>query len=1320
LGGPLRRATANPDGTITAATRLGLVTYRPAPHAMVQRIQLSKPVKFSMKADVAAAAAAAGAGPTLSEQAFERRFDTAVSELQLRGASTRVKGGEGMSKWAKLKALEERLLGYRERELRARRAAPVATAVQRALVMHSYRQARGARRLVDAVKDCRCEDIIAAVEVGAPANWVLNNGETLLTFLTHLHAAPFVARLVALGANPQKPNRDGWTPLMMAIHFGAEPMVHALLAAKADTEFGRWFGAGAAGPELAAAMPRGVRGEGVPRSVAPEHGAEYLTPIMYACALGRTGCVSALLRARANLRAVNPKGRTPAMFAARFRRVECMRTLCGDRLDAAPLDRAGFSALDWLRSAARERQLCDGTGQPPVGDVEGDAAVTEAVLTALDAFSRHGRKWVPLSALKNGKHVGRAVAATVGAVAMGSVEVELAQCLEDAGARFASHSSAITSRIVSMLSKDAADSRRKRRGQAKLAGLFGDVVKKRVGEGGILDLMLTSVRAARGVCAQHSLLALLAGASKRPALAVVASADAARHGEGGGGEHSSDDEFDDAEERAARAAALSFAASGKTREQRRLARSKIIPNIADFSAATILGEAPSSKRLPLKLGTARDRFKRALAELLADESNPEAFAALVAKRASGSAGTVLKLLPSAKLGATSASSGRQLAVVPLAHKTPSTVPILLQNPSSLQARGFEGTSIVPFAARERTAITVIVEQAMKPISSLLPVATGFNFQSPEAEAYADFEQGVDVLTKQAALLGSLRNALILYHKETLEKMGELAAPIVLMDQDSITPDDIGEYKAPTDPCDHCRSRRAAIRCINCAQSFCERCTLWLHKQPGMLHHRCKALLPKGLTEGKLMTRQARRIAAGKVDVQKLSAFPEYVERLRKIVRRVRARLAAAKAAELEGRAREAKTSGAMMALALATKKGATSGGSGGGGDGVADRSAAGPAATVSSPSPPAPVDAPAASSRPTSTGGVGGDDDDEFTGFVPPPPEVFTPASGPGEGTAPVKSSRVKAYSKWLLSVPGNAPPAVLDAAPPPPPPPPPADPYTPPPAVLAKLLGMSPNMSTWMGISLTPLFAPAPSAAALPPPPRHPEFKFAAAAAAAGGGGGGGSSVPPPARPPTAPAPAALAAPAAAPAPAPAPAAPPPPPSSISAPGSLVSPSSGPTGSTSSYYVVERTMPTKEDVRMVALFRMCPARAPLLTSPSPPPPPPPHTHKPLSTLRVPLQVPFMFFIRPRPDGQPGDYTAEVKAEAEAANVAAAARRGEEERALLGARWQRGLAVKAEALAAGATEREAAHAARAAMEEVAPSITEPFTPGADHRGPEEL
>jgi hypothetical protein len=989
LGGPLKRQSVNADGSVTAQTRLGLVTYTPAPHVSVQRVQLSKPVRFAMKCDAAAAAAARG--PTGAELAFDRRFDRVVSELQLRGASTRIKGAEAMSKWAKLKALEERLLGYRDREMRAKRAAPVATPVQRALVMHGYRGARGARRLVDAVKDCKCEEIVAAIECGAPVNWVLNNGETLLTFLTHLHAAPYVARLVAMGADPQRPNKDGWTPLMMAIYFGAEPMVHALLGAKADTEYGRWFGAGAAGPELAAAMPRGVRVEGLPRSVAPEHGAEYLTPLMYACALGRMGCVSALLRARANLRAANPKGRTPAMFAARFRRVECMRTLCEDRLDAAPLDRSGFSALDWLRSAARERQLCDGMGLGVVGDLEGEPEAAVAVQDAIDAFSRHGRKWVPISALKNGRHVGRAVAATVGAVTMGTVEVELARCLEDAGKRFASHSSSITSRLVSMLSKDAADSRAKRRGHAKLAGIFGEVTK-RVGEGGVLDLMLSSVRASRGVSAEHSLLKLLAGASNKPTLNVVASLEVVRGeggeggGGGGGGDHSSDDEFDDAEERAARAAGSPTGAN----EKKRLARSKIIPQITDFSAAVILGEKPSQARLPLKLVAARDRFKRALAEQLADESDPAAFAAVVAKRASGGAATVLKLLPSAKLGATSASSGRQLAVVPMTHRPTSTLPILLQAPASLQARGFEGTSIVPLAARERTAITVIVEQAMKPITSLLPVATGFNFLTPEAEAYHDFREGVDVLTKQEALLGSLRNALILYHKAQLDKMGELAAPIVLMDQDTITPDDIGEFKAPTDPCDHCVSRRAAIRCINCAKSFCERCTLWLHKQPGMLHHRCKALLPKGLTEGKLMTRQARRIAAGAEDARKLAAFPEYVERLRKIVRRVRERLAATKAADMERAAAQAKTSAAVtFAMEAAARKMA--------GGGSAPASPAPAPSPAPPPTPPPPPLAP----------GEDADEDDvdrALKGFVPPPPEVRPPPPPffcGGRGVAP-------------------------------------------------------------------------------------------------------------------------------------------------------------------------------------------------------------------------------------------------------------------------------------------------------------------------------
>jgi len=179
--------------------------------------------------------------------------------------------------------------------------------------------------------------------------------------------------------------------------------------------------------------------------------------------------------------------------------------------------------------------------------------------------------------------------------------------------------------------------------------------------------------------------------------------------------------------------------------------------------------------------------------------------------------------------------------------------------------------------------------AMTPILSLLPVKDGFDFMSPEAEAYQDFKTVTDPLARQAKLLGAMRGALILYHKQTLARLGELAAPIVQMDMQSITPDDIGTFASPSDPCDHCQARRAVVRCINCAAVHCERCTLWLHRQTGFRHHRCRPIFPKGMTEGLLMTRQARAAEAAKVERAKLEAFPAYVERLRRVMRRVESR-----------------------------------------------------------------------------------------------------------------------------------------------------------------------------------------------------------------------------------------------------------------------------------------------------------------------------------------------------------------------------------------------------------------------------------------------
>ena len=82
---------------------------------------------------------------------------------------------------------------------------------------------------------------------------------------------------------------------------------------------------------------------------------EYLTPVMYAIALGYTGIMTLLIRHSANLRIRTNKGRTALMFAARFRRLEVARQLVVERIEPDAVDRSGFAAIDWLRAAARER-----------------------------------------------------------------------------------------------------------------------------------------------------------------------------------------------------------------------------------------------------------------------------------------------------------------------------------------------------------------------------------------------------------------------------------------------------------------------------------------------------------------------------------------------------------------------------------------------------------------------------------------------------------------------------------------------------------------------------------------------------------------------------------------------------------------------------------------------------------------------------------------------------------------------------------------------------------------------------------------------------
>lgn len=81
------------------------------------------------------------------------------------------------------------------------------------------------------------ERLRAYVEQGVPANLTDAMGNTLLMLAVHGHGDT-VRALVALGADPDRTNDRGQSPLASAILKGEDDVVAALLAAGADPEIG--------------------------------------------------------------------------------------------------------------------------------------------------------------------------------------------------------------------------------------------------------------------------------------------------------------------------------------------------------------------------------------------------------------------------------------------------------------------------------------------------------------------------------------------------------------------------------------------------------------------------------------------------------------------------------------------------------------------------------------------------------------------------------------------------------------------------------------------------------------------------------------------------------------------------------------------------------------------------------------------------------------------------------------------------------------------------------------------------------------------------
>ena len=78
----------------------------------------------------------------------------------------------------------------------------------------------------------------AYVEHGVPVNLTDATGNTLLMLAAYHGHAKTVCELVALGADPDRTNDRGQSPLAGAIFKGEDDVVAALLAAEADVDVG--------------------------------------------------------------------------------------------------------------------------------------------------------------------------------------------------------------------------------------------------------------------------------------------------------------------------------------------------------------------------------------------------------------------------------------------------------------------------------------------------------------------------------------------------------------------------------------------------------------------------------------------------------------------------------------------------------------------------------------------------------------------------------------------------------------------------------------------------------------------------------------------------------------------------------------------------------------------------------------------------------------------------------------------------------------------------------------------------------------------------
>jgi hypothetical protein len=781
-------------------------------------------------------------GPTSAALDTERKVLRLVEQLEAMSFPTTTP--VGISRFERMQLLHSRLaLAITTRGSQALRA-KYRTTEQRVPIFVAYRVERALHQLMLAARNGDADGVVAAVNNGAPPGYILPSGHTPLTLLIMLRSAHAIPALLELGANIAQPSTDGFTPLMLAVLEGHKGTINALC---------------------------GEGGKSVAIDALHVVGREDASPLMIAVAQGKLEVATQLLKLGASVAAKNSKGRNALHFAARFRHLSCATRLLGHLTMPDPLarDNSGFSAADWLRAAARERVMRRAKGQTHLRadaarraedfDIELDDD-TEDATDSLFAFG--------------------------GPPPLGAVEQEMMKQLREGAVAFNKRQE----KIAHSMAKPSSPG-------GTAAGTSGSVRALTSGVGARRGSVIATVKGLVGNAGpgMNGLSALMAG----PSSGVV------RRG--------GMDDFDADDDDGA---------------------SEIVPDVRDWPASIYITMIAPKEGLPAGVLGGRRRGDASMrtgeeADNVIAESGKSDWAGF---GTSGSTGTpridqprgpllappptaivvhvkppVQRMkggtLPVGKTGTLALAAANLDPDALHAHLAEAQVPLLIPTDSGRSSRGLPSTTMVLHPSRSGDPIAYAIHTATAPLSAIMAARSeGMGRAAPTHEeilVYAATHTGPSGLFEQFGETESHRKALDLYHSRlTRAGQEESVLGAANADVEPLDPSDVVGYEMPRLICGYCGKHQAwaRVRCLNCAQPQCARCTLWLHRQPGLRHHRIKPLLPTGMTEGILMQRQATRRRAGMAvhDARQPSLNeddPLYLQVVRRLARIVRMRTA---------------------------------------------------------------------------------------------------------------------------------------------------------------------------------------------------------------------------------------------------------------------------------------------------------------------------------------------------------------------------------------------------------------------------------------------